>query len=250
MTNAEKYHYDDFSRTNYRRLLRLAQAKYPVATYSDFDLSSQFILWRHDVDMSMHAAVKLAQIEHEELIQATYFLHIHSRYYNLFEPEIYVCVQRLLELGHAIGLHFEMGFHHVSNEAELEAALALEKRWLSDLFHVEIPAFSFHDPDEKSLSFRSLRYAEMINCYAEPFRTVVAYCSDSNGYWRYRRLEDVLTSATDARLQVLTHPEMWQEEGMSPRQRVHHCIDGRAKALKRLYDELLRQYGRLNVSDD
>ena len=32
----------------------------------------------------------------------------------------------------------------------------------------------------------------MINTYAKYFKENVEYCSDSNGYWRYKRLEDFL----------------------------------------------------------
>jgi hypothetical protein len=249
MTGSDPFHFSDFTRANYRRLLRLAKAKYPFTTFPEADLSGRFLLWRHDVDFSIHAAEKLAQIEAEEGVVATYFVLIHCRYYNLFEREIRAKVQRILALGHQLGLHLEMEFHNVADKAGLEAALILEQRWLEDLFGVKTQAFSFHDPNPFSLSFRADRYAGMINTYAEPFQSSVGYCSDSNGYWRHRRLEDVLTAATDERLQVLTHPECWQEEPMSPRRRVHRCIDGRADYLKRSYDATLQQLGRLNVDD-
>jgi len=250
MSTAEKYQFEDFTRSNYRHLLRLAKARYSFVSYSQAKLDSRFLLWRHDVDMSIHAAEKLAQIEADEGVAATYFLLVHSHYYNLFEREIRERVRNILTLGHSIGLHFEAEFHGVSSEASLDAALRLERRWLTDLFGVGIDAFSFHDPNSFTLSCRAYRYADMINCYAEPFQTNIGYCSDSNGYWRHRRLEDVLTAATDERLQVLTHPEWWLDNAMSPRRRVHHAIDGRAEYLKRRYDTGLMANNRLNIADD
>ena len=89
----------------------------------------------------------------------------------------------------------------------------------------------------------------MINAAAEYFYTDVGFCSDSNGYWRNRRLEDVLREATDERLQVLTHPEMWQDIAMSPRQRVYRCIDGRAQRTKERYEQFLREHSRDNIDD-
>ncbi len=44
--------------------------------------------------------------------------------------------------------------------------------------------------------------------------TSYAYVSDANGYWRFRRLLDVLVEGTDVRLHVLTHPGWWQAEPM------------------------------------
>jgi hypothetical protein len=63
-------------------------------------------------------------------------------------------------------------------------------------------------------------------------------------------LEDVLAQADDRRLQVLTHPEWWPDDVMSPRRRVHRCIDGRSANLKRYYDAALHNAGRLNLDDD
>ena len=249
MSIPDPYHCQDFTRENYRRLLRLAKSKYPFTSYSHADLTGNFLIWRHDVDISIHAAEKLAQIEAEEGVAATYFLLIHCRYYNLFEREIYERVRRIQNLGHTLALHFEMEFHDVRDETTLESALKRERFWLEDLFQVKIDAFSFHDPNAFALSCQAWHYAGMVNSYAAPFQTRIGYCSDSNGYWRHRRLEDVLTTANEERLQVLTHPEWWQDEPMPPRRRVHRAIDGRADFLKRFYDGLLEKVGRLNVDD-
>lgn len=246
----EQFHFADFTRHNYRRLLRLAKSKYPFTTYPAADFSRRFVLWRHDVDMSIHASLKLAEIEAAEGVPATYFVNPHCHYYNLFEPEVRDRVVRIGELGHAIGLHIDHNFHRVTTVAELETALAIERRWLEEVFKVPIEAFSFHDPGPFTETCRADRYAGMINCYAGRFQQGVGYCSDSNGYWRHRRLEDVLQAAADERLQVLTHPEWWQDTAMSPRQRVQHCINGRTAYLERRYDDGMKIVNRRNVSDE
>jgi hypothetical protein len=250
MTNAIRYHYADFTRDNYRRLLRLAKSRYRFVTYPEIDMNEPFTVWRHDADGSIHSCEKMAQIEHEEGITTTYMLLPHCQFYNLFERDIRNRVRNLLALGHSIGLHFETDFYDIADVAALETRLAAEKRWLEEVFDVEIRVFSFHDPSPFVLACRAYRYAGMINCYAEPFQTIVGYCSDSNGYWRHRRLEDVLLAGTDERLQVLTHPEWWQDEPMSPRRRLHRCINGRAQRLKERYDASLKRLGRLNVDDE
>ena len=246
----EQYHFADFTRDNYRRLLRLAKTKYPFTTYPKADFGGRFVLWRHDVDMSIHASLKLAEIEADEGVTSTYFLNAHCHYYNLFEPEVRDRVKRIIALGHAIGLHFDHNFHGVNSVPALESALAIERRWLQELYGAEVDAFSFHDPGPFTQTCRADRYAGLINCYSERFHAAVGYCSDSNGYWRHRRLEDVLTAAADERLQVLTHPEWWQDTPMSPRQRVQLCIDGRSAYLTRRYDEGMKIVDRLNVSDE
>lgn len=42
------------------------------------------------------------------------------------------------------------------------------------------------------------------------------YCSDSNGYWRYERMMNVIKESQSEHLHLLTHPEWWTEDVMSP----------------------------------
>lgn len=73
------------------------------------------------------------------------------------------------------------------------------------------------------------------------------YVSDSNGYWRYQRLSDVLENSENEKLHILTHPEWWTPEIMPPRERISRCIEGRSAKQHAIYDEALRKAGRLNV---
>lgn len=247
MTNAERYHFADFTRENYRRLLRLAATQYVFRTFTEFDRQERFVIWRHDVDFSMHAALKLAQIEAEEHVQATYLVDFHSEFYNLLEREVSDCVRAIASLGHALGVHFDTHYYDVRRESELEPLLARERRIGEDVFGSPFRVFSFHISTPFTQNCRRWSYAGLVNANADYFQSEVGYCSDSNGYWRFRRLEDLLIEGADARLQVLTHPEMWQDEVMSPKQRVERCIEGRAMKTRRWYDDVLRRAGRENV---
>jgi hypothetical protein len=240
-------HLSDFTRDNYRRLLRLAKKTYQARLFTNFAEDERFILWRHDLDFSMHAALRIARIEAEEGVCATYFLYPHSRFYNLLEHESRAMLAEMVVLGHAIGLHFDVRFHAVQTIAHLEQALKAENAMLRDLLGVDASVFSFHDTDQFTDSCRDWRYAGMINTYAQYFRQQVGYVSDSNGIWRHRRLEHVLTQPDDYRLQVLTHPAWWQDTAMSPRARVEHCIAGRSRATADFYDRALAMANRPNI---
>jgi hypothetical protein len=247
MSNAERYHFADFTRDSYRQLLRLARKTYVFRGYTDFRLDERFVLWRHDLDSSVHAARALARIEAEEGLATTHFVRLHSEFYNLFERDSTDCVREIVALGHAIGLHFESEFYGLEDEAALDAALARERRILEDLLAVPVTAFAFHLSTPLALRARHAHYAGLVNATADYFRTEVGYCSDSNGYWRFRRLEDVLTDAGDERLQVLTHPEYWPERAMSPHERIHRCIDGRAEHTRRFYAGHLATWDRPDI---
>ncbi|MBV8271294.1 MAG: hypothetical protein JO067_03380 [Cupriavidus sp.] len=251
MSATNRHDYTDFTRENYRRLLRLARERYAFLGYGDELAPGQppFVLWRHDLDMSVHAAHRLATIEHEEGVRATYFLWMHSHFYNLFEREISDRVRDIVRMGHTIGLHFDCDYNVAGSEDAFLSRLHTEAALLSNHFNVPVGAFSFHNPDAWSLAHDQLRYAGMVNTYAACFRQEIDYCSDSNGYWRHRRLEDVIL-ASPARLQVLTHPEWWTDTPMSPHQRVERCIEGRAQAVRLLYKTQLAEFGRNNLGSD
>ncbi len=85
--NAVRYHFSDFTTAHYRELLKLAKSKYTFRSYLSFNKSERFILWRHDIDFSPQRAQRLAEIEASEDVPATYFLHLQSVFYNVFENE-------------------------------------------------------------------------------------------------------------------------------------------------------------------
>lgn len=237
---------EDFTEAHYRQLLRAAKASYRFATYDAIPWGTRFVLWRHDLDFSINRAAALAGIEADEGVTATYFVNPRSEYYNPFEPGQARLLKHILGLGHRLGLHFDAAFHDLQDEEELHSKVAQEGRWLEESFDVRPVVFSFHNPGGAHLQCDADSYGGLVNCYSRRFKAEIPYCSDSNGYWRFRRLHDVLAEATDPCLQVLTHPGWWQAQPMPPRQRLFRCAYGRADATMRDYDDSLRAHGRLN----
>jgi hypothetical protein len=164
------------------------------------------------------------------------------------EKGIYSRIREIKRLGHQIGLHFDVEFYDDIVDAEtLEKKLAWEKKLIEDLFETDVNVFSFHNPNENILHYSAGEMAGMINTYSSTLQQTYFYCSDSNGYWRYHRLFDVLNKAKAPRLHVLTHPDWWTPEILSPRERISRCIEGRAKTQHDAYDELLQVHGRQNI---
>ncbi|QDJ50214.1 hypothetical protein [Bordetella hinzii] len=244
---ALKYHYADFTRSAYREQLRAARAHYTFRHYHDYREGERFLLWRHDIDVSVHAACKLAEIEAQEKVSSTFFLLPHSDFYSLMDRATLRQVERILALGHRLGLHFDCGYYGVKSVDQLEDLLSFEARLLERLFGQAIDVFSFHNPDAWMLEQRDARYGGLINTYSAYFRDQVGYCSDSNGYWRHRRLAEVLARGEDHCLQVLTHPVWWVDTPMSPRERIERSVRGRAEATLRQYDNDLAAFDRKNV---
>lgn len=247
-TLAQTYDFSSFTHEAYARLLKKAKARYAFRSYTDFDPNEAFVLWRHDVDASMHDAVTLARIEAEAGVKATYLLLPGCEHYNLFEPAIINCMREIRALGHAFGLHFHVTPEASASQEAFVDALGAQKTMLEAYCERPIDVFSYHNPNTIALSLDAERYSGMVNTYSRYFRDEVAYCSDSNGIWRHASLDATL-DAGHARLQVLTHPEWWTELPMSPRERIFRCIHGRARHTLRYYNHALHANHRPNVTE-
>jgi hypothetical protein len=248
--NSIKYNFSDFTHNHYTQLLLEAKKEYEFIEFNSAEIynDKNTILCRHDVDLSIHEALNLAHIENKINVKATYFLLPHSEFYNLFEKSITDKVNEIISLGHSVGLHFDPVYYNIKTKEELEYWLNFEKEIIQKIFKVQINVFSFHNPSEEMLRFDELSYAGMINTYAKELKESVTYSSDSNGYWRFKRMYDVINEDKPMKLQILTHPEWWTEEIMSPKQKVWRCIDKRAEKNKDFYENALSAYGR-NVID-
>jgi hypothetical protein len=237
--------YRQFTEEGYRTLLRLAQERYTFDSFRNYrDAPPHTVLWRHDLDFSVHRALALARIETAEGVRATHFLLLHSGFYNALEAEVTERVRGILSLGHELGLHFDPRFH---GGRDLDDALARERALLEDLFATDITAFSLHNPDLAGWNDGRDEIAGMVNTYGSYLTQEYGYASDSNGYWRYTPLDEVLANGGHERLQVLTHPEWWVPEPMSPRERVSRAIEGRARRQHARYDEVMKAMRRENV---
>lgn len=244
----KNYFFSDFTERNYKRLLKIAKKKFDFEFFGTNN-KKPHVLLRHDVDVSVHRAIALAEIEADLGIHSTYFLRLHCEYYNMFEREVYKKIKRIITLGHELGLHFDTDFFdNIKNKRSLSIYLENDRKIIERIFLKKINVFSFHNPEVWNvLRFTDNKIAGMINVYGKKITTNYTYCSDSNGYWRYERLENLLKKPQIKRLHVLIHPEWWQKVSLSPHQRIIRSINGRASNIKSNYIKTLRRMDRKDI---
>ena len=250
MTKEQEFHYADFTEENYARLLNIAKENFDFILYPDFSKPGRNILWRHDVDYSIQRALALARIEHSLGIRSTYFIYTHCPIYNVLELDATKMVKEIAAMGHSLGLHADNGFYAglFGDEAEIIHHIELERNHLESVFGHKLEAISFHQPGYRNMQhIKDDLYAGMINVYSRSIFDRYRYCSDSNGYWRFQRLEDVLRDESIQALQVLTHPGWWVPTPLSPAARIKRAIDGRANDNWALYCRELAECDRLNI---
>jgi hypothetical protein len=179
-----------FDLEHYRELLQAArEGGYRFATFDEEPVARAMFL-RHDVDLSLDAALLLAALEAKHDARATYFLMTESVFYNLASPEGNAALARLRALGHRVGLHA------VYPNARLD-----------DRFD---PVLAWHNPDPE---YMTSPVAGVTNVMAEPYFTPDTYRSDSNQHWRSGCPHDALRAGEFPWLQLLTHPEIWVYDG-------------------------------------
>jgi len=191
-----------FDLAHYRELLQAGrEGGYRFATFEQ-PPSEGDVLLRHDVDLSLDAAVRLAELESEEEATATYFLMTGSVFYNLASREGIDAMERLRGLGHRIGLHA------VHPTAELDGRFDAVVAW--------------HNPDPE---FMTAPIAGAVNVMQEGWFDPATYRSDSNQHWRSGCPHDELRAGAFPWLQLLTHPEIWVYPGKTMGETMRAMLD-------------------------
>ena len=204
-----------FDLQHYREILEAAQAGgYRFTAFGDGPERGDLFL-RHDIDLSLDAAVTMAVLEAEMGIQTTYLLMTESVFYNLASKEGAAAIDRLRELGHRVGLH------------AVYPSVALDDRFE--------PVVSWHNP---SPEFMSEEIPGAINVYGERYFSPQTYRSDSNQRWRSGCPHEELRVGSFPWLQILIHPEIWVYPGATMSQTMRAMVEAeKARRLEQLADD-------------
>jgi hypothetical protein len=189
-----------FDLGHYRELLNAAKSGGYRFAFFDSDPHAGDLLLRHDVDLSLEAAVEMAEVEAEAGAAATYFLMTQSIFYNLASPVGSRTLNRLRELGHRVGLH------------AVWPRIDLDERF--------DPVLAWHNPEPE---FMREPVDGAVNVM-EP-RFSANYRSDSNQNWRHGCPHDALAAGDLPWLQLLVHPEIWVYPGETMRESMLAMLD-------------------------
>jgi len=213
----------DFNLSMYREILvNGMQAGYRFTDFSEIrsenpshDANANQCLLRHDVDVDISAALIMAQVEHDLGVTATYFFMLRSPVYNLMGRKNHLMVEKILALGHAIGLHYDQGFDAKRNWTAERTANAVEDeaKWLETQFNADVTAVSFHQPAAELLQGK-IDTGLRINTYDRRQLSGFDYFSDSNRQFPLLQvangdLASAVAAFSPRNLQLLIHPVWW-----------------------------------------
>lgn len=168
------------------------------------------VLLRHDIDLSVEAALEMARIEADLGVESSYFFLLTSRLYNPFEVETRERIREIEALGHDVGLHFDTHQYWSRDDPPDDAALAAriedEQAVLESIASAPRSTVSFHIPPDWVLdrAIDGVRSTYESSWFSEP-----DYVSDSGQRWRET---PPFPEDPPDRMQVLVHPGLWDDE--------------------------------------
>ncbi len=205
----------DFTIKHWQEILKNALAQgYQFYSFDDcmknLPLADRTILLRHDVDVSLQMATRLAEIETNLGIRATYFIRLHAHFYQPLTLESFTNLYELCEMNVDIGLHYERQFYEALGKNHVEM-LSRDAGILSSIIGKPVTGCAGHrvgasSPfDTATVKNAGLSY----EAYAPEFVKNRKYISDSARNWREGCLCQWL--GRENHLTVLVHPVWWFE---------------------------------------
>jgi hypothetical protein len=206
-----------FSLEHYRELLEAAkEGGYRFAGFDRPPGPGDLII-RHDVDLSLAAAVRMAEVEAEAGVGSTWCLMTRSVFYNLASREGEETLAGLVELGGRIAHHAV--WPHVDLDDRFERVVA------------------WHNPE---LEYLTAPVEGAVNVMSPPWFDLPHFRSDSNQYWGYRGRDgrcphEELAGGELEWLHLSIHPEIWVFEGATMRETMESFLTAqRAQRLEQL----------------
>ena len=191
-----------FDLGHYRELVEAAKAGGYRFAFFDATPQPGDLLLRHDVDLSLEAALAMAELEAELEAPATYFLMTRSEFYNLDAPSGHDAIERLRRLGHRVGLHSVYPDEHRDRRFD--------------------PVLAWHNPDPE---YMTAPVEGVVNAMQPGFFDPERYRSDSNQRWRHGCPHEKLARGGFEWLQLLIHPEIWVYPGDTMRESMLAMLD-------------------------
>ena len=176
----------DFTLKTYRSLLvTFQQAGYRFQTFEEFmdaPAEGKVIVMRHDVDELAWNALKMAKVEYELGIRATYFFRV-VKQSNV--PEV---IHSIVEMGHEVGYHYE---DLSASDGDMDKAMASFQSHLESFRqYYPVRSVCMHGSSTSKFDNRELwkdRRLSDFGLIGEPYLTVdynkVFYLTDTGYAW-------------------------------------------------------------------
>lgn len=202
----------EFTLQGYGALLdQFVASGFQVCSYAEALPDQPHLILRHDLDMSIQAALPIAAAEAERSMRAHYFALLRTEMYNPWSAHGRADLAAIAEAGHDIGLHLDASLYPDNLDA-LDKACAEECDALEQIVGQPVTMVSLHRPRASLLGLKE-SLGGRPHSYQPRFFSDIGYCSDSRGAWHHGHPSDHPAVTEKRALQLLTHPIWWSGRG-------------------------------------
>lgn len=202
----------NFSEKHYKEILTTIRRKgYVVSKYNEKMSNEYEIILRHDIDINLVSALRMAKIEAEESITSTYFIWVSSPFYNLLSKDNVKIIRKIVSLNHNIGLHYELNGENIENIID---NISRQRKIIQEIGMCEVDTISFHKPNKEQFGTEVQNIAGMTNVYSKYFVSKYKYISDSRRQWREGCLCEMIKK-NEKKIHALIHPIWWDSKSNS-----------------------------------
>jgi hypothetical protein len=216
---------DDFSYSYFRQLMKTAKNHFLTHHLSSApdilqrDGSPRLFL-RHDLKISLSKALQLAEIEHEYGVHATFMVRANSPLYSLNQRNSRIQLLELIQMGHEVGLHFELApdiRQNLSLVEIVESQMQTACDRIEQIICRPIRAFSLYRAIPR-LFDGPLAIGGRVNADARVLRKYAI--AETEGCWHGGNPLTRLSQPGKNIWQLILHPIWWGYEHMSAPQRL------------------------------
>lgn len=215
-----------FTYDGYIGLINLLKRNgYMICGYHDWMEQDRCVILRHDVDNDLQRALKMAEVEYEYGMRSTYFVLLTSNFYNLYSQKSRRTLNKIQDMGHTIGVHFDEKAYleDLADVEKVKLNIRKELDIMSEILDREVAEFAYHRPSKWILD-ADICIEGAINAYGTKFFRRFKYLSDSRMYWR-EPVEKIIQSGEFPLFQILIHPFWYHEKEMDIREILESFIE-------------------------
>lgn len=198
-----------FRYSQYADFLARAKQAGPVVPLGEWDRSNAIIL-RHDVDFDIEAAWRLAQVEAQSGVRASYFIMVTCHNYNPLSRINRTHLRRMTDKGFEIGLHFDPMIYGEADADRLRECLDHEARLLATVSGKPVRSVSLHNP---AINGQYPLFEGYCNAYDSRIFSDGCYLSDSRMDFRGKNPYEFVQRVKEFPIQILLHPLHYSENG-------------------------------------
>lgn len=226
----------NFTLNSYQELLELWRKDYEFVTFKGFEESkkSKKILLRHDIDYSLEYAYEIAKIEASIGVKSTYFLLFSSEFYNILDDVNIDLARKISELGHEVGLHYDVVVLQKNNHLDPKDLLVYQAELLGKITGEEIESIAMHNPSINGEDI--FKETNFNNAYSSKYLKHGAYFSDSCAAWRNEFISRYQNNDFPNVFQFLIHPILWTNEEQHRLEKLNDFEDLMIKKIKKDID--------------